>query len=158
VVFPEGEPSVSGKIGPVMPGVTSLARRGRVSAVQPIAIAYDPLTYGRSRAYVSIAPPLSSTEGLTKTVTRALRAATPLTAGQLAASVVAAGDPREGLGRAAAHAIERAHAEGRPVEPALEGAGRAGALRAAFARARRLGAEHETVGRLACELRSAAEI
>jgi 1-acyl-sn-glycerol-3-phosphate acyltransferase len=158
VVFPEGEPSVSGEIGPVMPGVTSLARRGRVSAVQPIAIAYDPLTYGRSRAYVSIAPALSSTEGLTKTVTRALRAATPLTAGQLAASVVAAGDPREELGRTAAEAIERAHAEGRPVEPALEGAGRTAALRAAFARARRLGAEHETVERLARELRSAAEI
>jgi 1-acyl-sn-glycerol-3-phosphate acyltransferase len=159
VVFPEGEPSQDGAIGPVLPGLASLARRGRARSVQPIAMAYDELVYGRAKAYVSIAPVLMSIEkAKTENVTRALRAATPLTAGQLAATTAATGGgPRE-LAGLASEQVALARAQGRPVEPGLDGEQRARALRIAFARARVLGVRHPTVARLAREFRSAAEI
>ncbi len=162
VIFPEGELSIDGEIGPLKAGLTSLVRRGRARLVQPIAIAYDPLRPGRTRAYVSIAPPLEPAPGtLAQTVTDALRAATPLTPGQLAATaVIAAGDGAKpsvsSLAREAEQWIARAHARGRPVEPALEQpARRARTLREALAHARRRGGEDPVVRRLARELESA---
>lgn len=159
VMFPEGDLSANGEIGPARPGLASLARRGAARSVQPVALAYDPLVSGRRRAYVSFAPALEPVAGqLRPAVTRALRAATPLTPGQLAAAAVLAGvASRPAFERSAVDAVARAHADGRPVEPALEGSGRGRTLAYALARARRLGPEDPVVRRLARELASAAE-
>lgn len=159
IMFPEGDLSVNGEIGPLQPGLGSLARRGNVRRVQPVALAYDPLAPGRRRAYVSFAPPLEPTPGrLRPAVTRALRAATPLTPGQLAAAAVLAGDASPASVRAdAAATIARAREEGRPVEPALLAgdAERARALGHALERARRRGPADPLVMRMARELESA---
>jgi hypothetical protein len=157
IVFPEGEPSHDGAIGPLRGGLASLARRGRARLVQPIAIAYDPLTQGRTRAYVSVAPAFVPAEGLEQTVTEALRGATPLTAGQLAATVVRNNpDPSPlALVREAEQWLARAGLEGRPVAPSLAGDRRAAALREAFYQARRRGPQDPVVRRLALEHESA---
>jgi 1-acyl-sn-glycerol-3-phosphate acyltransferase len=157
ILFPEGEPSPNGEIGRLQPGLGSLARRGTAQGVQPVALAYDPLVRGRTRAYVTFARAIEPRSGrLVPAVTRALRAATPLTAGQLAATAVIGGDvsPR-GLCRAAGNAIDRAHAEGRPVEPALLGSARERTLTEARVRACRRGAGDRLIQRLARELESA---
>jgi 1-acyl-sn-glycerol-3-phosphate acyltransferase len=52
VIFPEGDNSPDGRIGPMRPGLGSLVRHGGVRLIQPVSIAYDPLTGGRPRAYV----------------------------------------------------------------------------------------------------------
>jgi 1-acyl-sn-glycerol-3-phosphate acyltransferase len=155
VIFPEGVLSVDGAIGPVQPGLASLARRARTRRLQPIAIAYDPLTRGRARAYVSVAPIVEPSPGtLEQTVTGALRANTPLTPGQLAATALL----NELEPMSTAHEwIERARATGRPVEPLLLGPERDASLRDSFEHARRRGAEDPAVRRLARELESAHE-
>jgi 1-acyl-sn-glycerol-3-phosphate acyltransferase len=153
VIFPEGELSEEGEIGPLQSGLGSLARRGRVRLVQPIAISYDPLAQGRTRAYVSVGPALEPERGaLTRAVTAALRTATPLTVGQVAASALRTrrGSPAQ----IARDWIERAHAEGRPVDPALEAPGLLDrVLDDALRHARRRGPD--VVRRLARELESA---
>jgi hypothetical protein len=157
IMFPEGELSLNGEIGPVQPGLVSLARRGEARRVQPVALAYDPLVPGRRRAYVSFAPALEPVPGqLRAAVTRALRAASPLTPGQLAATAVRAGvvSP-EAVERSAADEISRARSDGRPVEPELTGPGRARSLTVALARARRLGPADPLIQRLAREFESA---
>jgi 1-acyl-sn-glycerol-3-phosphate acyltransferase len=159
IMFPEGDLSADGEIGPLQPGLGSLARRGRVRRVQPVALAYDPLVPGRTRAYVSFTEALEPAPGrLVADVDRTLRAATPLTPGQLAAGAVLAGDASApSFARSAGEAIARARAEGRPVEPALlrGPAERGRALRWALARARRRGADDPLVRRLAREIESA---
>jgi 1-acyl-sn-glycerol-3-phosphate acyltransferase len=158
IMFPEGGLSMNGEIGELQPGLGSLARRGNVRRVQPVALAYDPLAPGRPRAYVSFASPLEPVPGqgqLRPAVTRALRAATPLTPGQLAAAAVLSGDPSPA--RSAYAALARAREEGRPVEPALLGGPgeRERALHAALERARRRGGDDPVIRRLARELESA---
>jgi hypothetical protein len=89
-------------------------------------------------------------------VDRALRAALPLTAGQLAAAAVTEGDASSAaLRRAGQAAIARAREEGRPVEPALLGPGRDRTLGEALTRARRRGPNDPLIQRLARELASA---
>jgi hypothetical protein len=123
--------------------------------VQPVALAYDPLAGPRHRAYVSFAPAIAPTPGrLTEAVDAALRAATPLTPGQLAATALRRD---ESLYAAADEAIATARDECRPIEPALLAPSpeRRAGLRRAFERARRRGAGDPLVRRLALELESA---
>jgi 1-acyl-sn-glycerol-3-phosphate acyltransferase len=157
VLFPEGRLSSNGDLGRLQPGLGSLARRGNARRVQPVALAYDPLVRGRTRAYVAFTAPIEPRPGrLLPTVIRALRAAMPLTPGQLAATAV-----RDGLasasafGRSAEAAIARAREEGRPLEPALLGPGRERALGEALSRARRRGPNDRLIQHLARELASA---
>ena len=158
VIFPEGELITDGQLGPMQPGMASLARRGRARLVQPVAISYDRLTPGRTTAYVSVAPAIEAASGhLGDLVTERLRRAIPLTAGQVAATVVRDSGSSRSLARAGAEWVARAEVEGRPIEPALLGSGRALMLRQAFWQARRRGADDEVVRSLARELQTANE-
>jgi hypothetical protein len=103
LVFPEGRPSPDGAIGPLQRGVDALVRRARPAALVPAALAYDPLTRGRTRVTVAIGPP----ESPASDVLRLLRRTMPLTAGQLAAAA-----PVD-------EALAEARSTGRPVEPDL---------------------------------------
>jgi 1-acyl-sn-glycerol-3-phosphate acyltransferase len=157
ILFPEGEPSSNGEIGQLQAGLGSLARRGNARRVQPVALAYDPLVSGRTRAYVAFTAPIEPGQGrILPAVDRALRAAMPLTAGQLAATAVLAGDGSSAaLRRAGKEAIHRAREEQRPVEPALLGPSRERLLTQALVRARRRSACDPVIQRLARELESA---
>jgi 1-acyl-sn-glycerol-3-phosphate acyltransferase len=124
--FPEGRPSPDGAIGPLRPGMRLLVRRGRPAELQPIGIAYDPVTTGRPYACVSagraIPPPESDVDGA---VTAALRGALPLTVGQVVATVFreeARGTERvetKLLDERLEHAVARAAREERPAESGL---------------------------------------
>ncbi|HEX2045330.1 MAG TPA: hypothetical protein VHF23_06875 [Gaiellaceae bacterium] len=122
VVFPEGRPSPDGEIGPVRPGIGALLRRGRPAAVQPLALAYDPLVHGRTRVFVAlpdaVEPP---TEDVEAALLHLLRRSLPLTCGQFVAHRLAGGAEAdaEALRRALAEEVEESRAAGRPVEPAL---------------------------------------
>jgi hypothetical protein len=121
VVFPEGRPSPDGAIGPLRPGLGALVRRARPRWIQPVGLAYDPLTRGRTRAYVSFLPPVPAPEeDAEEAVLRLLRLATPLTCGQVVAGRLVEGSAsaRE-LERELEHAVVAARAEGRNVDPAL---------------------------------------
>lgn len=156
VIFPEGELITDGQIGPLAPGVASLARRGRARLVQPVAIAYDPLTVGRPRAYVSVAPAVApSAGGVRDAIAESVRRAIPLTTGQIAATVVRRGDGRRALIGTAAQAVRMARRDGRPIEPALLDGRQAAALTLSYRQARRRGPEHQVVTALARELMTA---
>ena len=122
VVFPEGRPSPDGEIGPIRPGIGALLRRGRPVAIQPFALAYDPLVRGRTKVLLSLperVPPPE--EDVDAVLLRLLRRSMPLTCGQLVARRLRAGaeaDPAA-LGGALAEAVEAARDEGRLVEPEL---------------------------------------
>jgi 1-acyl-sn-glycerol-3-phosphate acyltransferase len=151
VIYPEGELSVDGRIGPLKPGLASLARRGRARRVQPLAISYDPLAASRPLAYISVAPAVEPVPGrLTDDVAEALKRATPLTAGQIVAWHLAG--KTSSLGVAAAEWIDRARADGRVIEPALIGPERHATLQRAHRRALRLGPSDPLIRRLAVEL------
>ena len=167
VIFPEGDGSADGRIGPIRPGLGSLVRRGSARLIQPVAIAYDPLAGGRPRAYVAVGPALEVAsasagsgggEQRKRAVTDALRAGTPLTLGQLAAAAVRRGLAGRAFLAESDDLIGRARETGRPVEPELERSRRARALLDARDRARRLGANDPVVKRLACELDSAHQL
>jgi 1-acyl-sn-glycerol-3-phosphate acyltransferase len=122
VVFPEGRPSPGGEIGPLQPGLGALVRRAAPRWIQPVGIAYDPLSAGRTRALVAFTPAVAPPAGdVAATFLGLLRAAVPLTAGQVTAHAVARGecDPAAIAAELAA-AVERSSAEGRHVEPGLE--------------------------------------
>jgi 1-acyl-sn-glycerol-3-phosphate acyltransferase len=154
VMYPEGELSPDGRIGPLKSGLASLARRGTARWVQPVATCYDPLAGSRPRVYVSVAPPIIPQPGrLLGELTGALRRATPLTAGQIVASQLSAGATSQSeLDAAASDWIDRARADERPIEPVLEGPGRGALLRGAHRRALRRGAADPLIRRLAVEL------
>ena len=123
VVFPEGRPSPDGEIGPVRPGVGALLRRGRPRAIQPVALAYDPLVRGRTRLVLTIPDPAEPPEqgDAEALLLSLLRRSMPLTAGQFAAHRLLEGaeaDPAA-LDRELADAVASAQADGRPVEPSL---------------------------------------
>jgi hypothetical protein len=120
LVFPEGRPSPDGEIGPVRPGIGALLRRGRPRAIQPVALAYDPLVRGRTRLVIGIPDPVEPPEGkdAEEVLVSLLRRSMPLTAGQFAAHRLLEGadaDPAA-LDRELAAAVESAQAESRPVE------------------------------------------
>jgi hypothetical protein len=122
--------------------------------VQPVASCYDPLAGPRPRVYASIAQPIAPEPGrLIGDVTGALRHATPLTAGQIVAWKLSRGatSPRE-LDAVASDWIDRARADERPIEPALEGPERRAFLHGAHRRALRGSAADPVIRRLAVEL------
>jgi Acyltransferase len=137
VVFPEGRPSPNGEIGPLRRGVGALIRRARPRYLLPIALAYDPLVRGRTRALVSFGdfstPPAEDVE---QAVLAQLRRTMPLTCGQFVASeLLAGGTPSPG---GLADAVAAAREEGRPIDPDLHTSeGRARRLTAALAAAER---------------------
>lgn len=154
VIYPEGELSADGRIGPLKPGLASLARRGRARWVQPVATCYDPLAGPRPRVYVSVAPPIVPESGrLLREMSAALRRATPLTAGQIVAWQLTRGatSPAE-LETVASDWVDRARADDRPIEPALEGQERRAILHGAYRRALQRGGTHPVIRRLAAEL------
>ncbi len=128
LLWPEGEPSEDGRIGPLLGGVDVLVRRGNVRAVLPIGIAYDVFTRGRTRACVCVGRPLEPpATDVDATVMLELRRLTPLTCAQVVANrliaLAEAGErtvaPAE-LDRALAAAAQDAREEGRGVDPPLE--------------------------------------
>jgi hypothetical protein len=156
VVFPEGLPSPHGEIGPLRPGLGALIRRSRPAWLQPVGLAYDPLTAGRTRAYISFGPRVEPpTDGVDEAVLAVLRRAMPLTCGQVAAAGLLAGDPAlEALERELEGAVDAARRDGRAFDPELADApGRRRRLSAALAAARTRGAmlpylalEYESLG------------
>jgi hypothetical protein len=152
VVFPEGRPSPDGEIGPLRRGLAALARRARPRWLLPIAIAYDPLVPGRTRAVLTLGTCVAAPrEDLEETTLELLRKGTPLTVGQYVAYEVEAGRPPTEAGLA--EALEAARAEGRPVDPELLDPGRrASRLAAAVAAADR---DPTELAFLACEYASA---
>jgi Acyltransferase len=122
IVFPEGRPSPDGEVGPIRPGIGALIRRGKPTAVRPLALAYDPLVRGRTRVHLVHGPPVQlagpDVEG---DLLALLRATMPLTCGQVVASRLEAGadaDPAA-LERDLAGAVAAAREAGRRVEPDL---------------------------------------
>jgi 1-acyl-sn-glycerol-3-phosphate acyltransferase len=141
VVYPEGQPSPDGAIGPLQRGLGALVDRAQPDVLLPGAIAYDPLGPGRTRAYLAIGEPFDPPRGdADEAVLAALRRLTPLTAGQVAARAELHGLEPE---RVAAEA-----ADGRPAEPRLREL-----LPVAVAAARQ--APRRVLERLDLELRSA---
>jgi Acyltransferase len=157
VIYPEGELSPDGRIGPLKHGMASLARRGRARWVQPVAICYDRLAGARPWVYVSVAPAVEPQPGrITDDVAVALRRSTPLTAGQIVAWQLTRGAASvPAIEGAATDWIERARAAGRPIEPALIGPERRAFLRGVLRRALRAGPSDPPIGRLAVELEDA---
>ncbi|HET7045695.1 MAG TPA: hypothetical protein VFI37_12665, partial [Gaiellaceae bacterium] len=102
-----------GSIGPVQRGLGLLIRRARPEVLQPVALAYDPLGPGRTRAYVAVGAPFAPpARGAEAEVLAAFRALLPLTPGQVAAHAAVQGiDPE----LVAARALD----ERRPAEPRL---------------------------------------
>ena len=140
VVFPEGRPSPDGEIGPIRPGIGALVRRGRPTAIRPLAIAYDPLVRGRPRVHLALGdpvePPKDDVEGALLAL---LRLTMPLTCGQFVSTKLE-GD--------LADAVALAREEGRPVEPDVRtSAGRRRRLAEALAIAPRKAAELPVLAR-----------
>ena len=118
VVFPEGRPSPDGSIGPLQRGLDALVRRARPARLQPVGLAYDPLTGGRTRAFVSFAEAVKPPEeDVARAVLSLLRQATPLTCGQVVADALA--EARRPALADLERAIAAAVAEGRSVEREL---------------------------------------
>jgi 1-acyl-sn-glycerol-3-phosphate acyltransferase len=123
VVFPEGRPSPDGDIGPIRRGLAALVRRARPIVLQPVAPAYDPLTRGRTRALVALGDPVPPPASeIDDAVLALLRRTTPLTCGQIVASL---GGERPQVRRsreveaAVEAALDVACAQGRSVDPDL---------------------------------------
>jgi len=117
-LYPEGRPSPDGEIGPLQRGLMALVRRARPTWIQPVGIAYDPLTPRRTHAFVSFGEPFPPPEDdIERVVLERLKLAVPLTAGQVvAAELVEGGQPGE---QALDRAVEAAREEGRNVAPEL---------------------------------------
>jgi 1-acyl-sn-glycerol-3-phosphate acyltransferase len=128
LIYPEGEPSQDGTIGPLLGGLDVLVRRGNVRALLPIGIAYDVFTLGKPRVCVDVGPPLDPpARDVDAALLLELRRRTPLTCGQLVAHhLLALADeglssltPAE-LEQALAGAVDDARASGRRIDPPLE--------------------------------------
>ena len=149
--FPEGRPSPDGRLGPLRAGLAMLVRRGKPDALRALAIAYDPVTCGRTYAYLAFGEPfLPANDDVEGAVLTALRRTLPLTAGQVVASE-AVSAAREGRDRlttdvldtAFARACEDATGQGRPYESAWrEAAGRRARLTDALRFLVRAGVAH----------------
>lgn len=130
LLFPEGRVSPDGSIGPLERAFALVVRRGGVRSILPIALCYDPLTPGRTRAYVSAGERLEpSRDDVESRTLRALRLLTPLTCGQVVSerllAMTEAGAPivrASALARELESASRTARAEGRPIERALRSA------------------------------------
>jgi 1-acyl-sn-glycerol-3-phosphate acyltransferase len=121
LIFPEGRPSPDGTVGPFQRGLGLLTRQGRPERISPWAIGYDPLVRGRTRAVVSVRPPVApDPKSVEEQVLAELKLAMPVTCGSVVAHALRVGeDP--------AAALEEAVREDRNVEHSLrtpEGRGR----------------------------------
>ena len=88
--------------------------------MRPIALAYDPLTSGRTRVFVAIGEQVAPAEREAEDqALRLLRAAMPLTCGQVVAQL--ANVDGEASEDDVARAVEAARDEGRPFDPELAG-------------------------------------
>jgi hypothetical protein len=118
LVFPEGRPSPDGEIGPLRRGFSALLRRAQPQRLLPIAIAYDPLVPGRTRAVVALGPSIEIPPADVEEATLDLfRRRIALTAGQYVARELEAGRSPTEAGLAGA--VEAAREEGRPIDPVL---------------------------------------
>jgi 1-acyl-sn-glycerol-3-phosphate acyltransferase len=155
ILFPHGERSPDGAIGPLDPRPARLLHLARPAAVQPLAIAHDPFGHGRPRAFVGIGEALGppGRHGGERELLAALRRTMPLAAGLVVAHTLAGEDapPRTpAVTVAVERAVERARRDGRPIEPALEQDGtRRERVEDADRAVRRLGAAHPSVTRAA---------
>jgi len=122
LVFPEGRPSPDGAVGPLLPGAEALLRLGRPHWLQPIGIAYDPLTRGRTRAHVVFPERLDLRGGERPDILSVLRNVVPLTCGQVVAHRLLRAGSRDtaALEREVEAEVGAAAADGRAVDPALE--------------------------------------
>jgi hypothetical protein len=155
ILFPHGQLSPDGAIGPLDPRPARLIHIARPTAVQPVAIAHDPFSRLRPRAFVGIgeARDAPSREHGARELLTALRQTMPLACGLTVAHAVA----REGLpartspvNDAVERAVERARRDGRAIEPALEyESARQRRVREAMRAVRRLGVAHPSVRRAA---------
>ena len=127
LLFPEGRPSADGTIGPLRRGLDLLVRRGKPKLLLPLAIAYDPLTAGRTLAYLSVGEPFAPPHvGIDHAILEALRRAMPLTCAQVVAHSLLQAVER-GVERVTAAALEadvaaavtRATGDRRPCDPRL---------------------------------------
>jgi len=136
LLFPEGQPSPDGAIGPLEAGLGALVRRGRPELLLPIGLAYDHLTTRRTRALIALgrefAPPAADVD---EAVLSALRGVTPLSCGQILAErlLEAASSGLTRVSWADLHdaleaAVRASREEGRQVDPALEAGRRAARL------------------------------
>lgn len=133
VVFPEGRVSSDGDIGPVAAVLDVIARRGAPAALLPVGIAYDPLRRGRTTVAISVGPAIPAGQGpLGPLVLTRLRAATPVTVGQIVARELVAAAASDvtlhtrGLVEALKRTHEHARRDGRPVVRGLTSPGRRG--------------------------------
>jgi len=163
ILFPHGELSSDGAIGPLDDRAVRFLRSARAVAVQPIAIAHDPLTRGRRRAFVGVgeAFPPPGRKGGARSLVAALRGALPLACGQMVAyalTVEGVSAETSAAAKTVDRAVERARSDGRLIEPALEAGGaRLERVKEALAAARRLGLGHPAVRRAARTYGSALE-
>jgi 1-acyl-sn-glycerol-3-phosphate acyltransferase len=155
ILFPHGELSPDGAIGPLDPRPARLLRLARPTAVQPLAIAHDPLAHGRPRAFVGIgeARGAPSRKDGARELLGALRQTMPLACGLAVAHALAEGDIHartETLSTVLERAVERARRDGRPIEPALEDdTSRRARVEEAVRAVQRLGITHPAVKRAA---------
>jgi 1-acyl-sn-glycerol-3-phosphate acyltransferase len=149
VMFPHGELSTDGAVGPLDERPVRFLRSARAVAVQPLAIAHDALSRGRPRAFVGVGKALEppGRDGGARELLAAMRRAMPLACGHVAAHALLRG---EAIPSAVERAVERARAEGRHIEPELEDldAGRRRVEEAVRA-VGRLGSGHPVVRRAA---------
>jgi 1-acyl-sn-glycerol-3-phosphate acyltransferase len=119
IVFPEGRPSPDGELGPIRPGIGALVRRGKPTAVRPLALAYDPLVRGRTRVHYVLGNPVDApAQDAEGALLALLKRTMPLTCGQVVAAALEGGaeaDP-PALEQRLEGAVAAAKAEGRPVE------------------------------------------
>jgi hypothetical protein len=132
LIFPEGRRSRDGRIGPLRRGVEPLINEGRPDTIAYIALAYDPLTRGRTRVCAAFTAPRPRPVGnVAETALFELRRAMPVTCGQvvghLLSTAVARGERSLNRKTVAAHVTAAVHAAsriGRPIDPALTSAKR----------------------------------
>jgi hypothetical protein len=155
ILFPHGQLSPDGAIGPLDPRPARLLRLARPTAVQPVAIAHDPFGKRRPRAFVGIGEARGApgrTGGAGELVT-ALRQTMPLACGVVVAHALATERlpaNKAAVTEAVERAVERGRRDGRPIEPALEDdTARRTRVEEALRAVRRLGVAHPSVKRAA---------
>jgi 1-acyl-sn-glycerol-3-phosphate acyltransferase len=157
IMFPHGELSRDGAVGPLDERPVRFLRSARAVAVQPLAIAHDALARGRPRAFVGVGDALDppGRDGGAHELVSAMRRAMPLACGHVAAHALLRG---EAVPSAVERAVERARVDGRPVEPELEDPDARGSRVEEVVRALgRLGSGHPAVRRAARTWESVVE-
>lgn len=127
LIFPEGRRSPDGRIGPLRHGLEVLLSEGRPDSITYIALAYDPLTRGRTRVCAAFtAPQPRPAADSPARALRDLKRAMPLTAGQVIATALIeaavrgeARLDRTALQERLAAEVHAASESERPIDPAV---------------------------------------